>query len=344
MTNLKDAPQSLPQETNGNGNGHSTPQNVPQTEAKKTPKKGLGLRTQLLSNILPTVLIPLVVAGGAGWWIVHDNIQTRWRDQLQRNTLLAGEAMNQLLSDFLPLPRAVGNNPIITDAMREANEIVTTEELNSKSITVLEEQFNENRVLNLDSQLNRYLRDFSSDHGISEVIVTQKDGFNIAYNQRTSDFVQRDEQWWQQAREQRQFLGELQYDESTGTRQIPLTQAIQDPDTGEFLGVVRIGMPTTAFEVVEKYLEQSGILETGEVQIINTSEDQVFVTVTEEGSVPTTETNGGEAVEAVARGMVENVNQEGEIAEENLSAIAADYDLEQSQVREQVTGLIRQEV
>ncbi|MFP3435679.1 hypothetical protein SB781_38615, partial [Paraburkholderia sp. SIMBA_061] len=81
-----------------------------------------------------------------------------------------------------------------------------------------------------------------------------------------SDFVQRDEIWWQNGRTLGQWLGDLQYDESARRSQIESIHSITDPESGEFLGVIQMGIPSSVFDAVEQYLEYTEILETAQVQ------------------------------------------------------------------------------
>ncbi|NBD33417.1 MAG: hypothetical protein GVY17_10735, partial [Cyanobacteria bacterium] len=112
MTNLKENPKtnfSKPETLNGQADRSS-----PEPESKQPPppqssgnKKSMGLRGRLLLGILPTALIPLAVAGGAGWWVIHEDIEARYRDRLEKQSLLAGEATSQVLSELQQIPETV---------------------------------------------------------------------------------------------------------------------------------------------------------------------------------------------------------------------------------------------
>lgn len=49
-----------------------------------------------------------------------------------------------------------------------------------------------------------------------EVFVTNRYGANAAQTQKTSDYYQADEQWWQMAKEDGLYVGNVEYDQSAG--------------------------------------------------------------------------------------------------------------------------------
>ncbi|UCG56980.1 MAG: HAMP domain-containing protein [Phycisphaerales bacterium] len=72
----------------------------------------------------------------------------------------------------------------------------------------------------------------------SEVFVTNKYGANAAQSQRTSDYYQGDEHWWQMAKETGLYVSDVQYDESARVYAINMAVSISD-EKGIFAGVVK---------------------------------------------------------------------------------------------------------
>lgn len=324
MTNLKNNPATSASETEPlNGKEENSPA-VPPNQSSK-PKKRLGLRWQLLRSILPTALVPLALAGGTGWLVIHNNIETRYRERLEKQSLLAGEASKQVLSDIQQIPEAIANNPFIIEAVQEASQQVETENLRTLPIEEVEQQYNETKLLNLDPVLNNYLKELAGPDVVTEMFVTEKYGFNVAYNQITSDFVQRDETWWENGKAQGQWLGSLEFDESARQAQIDSIHTINDPQSGEFLGMIKMGIPASVFDGVERYLEYSDILETGKVQVMDPSTAAIFVTVTSEGVIEQETAEGGEAIVALAQAIVQERNEEAAALEANLDELSNEY-------------------
>jgi signal transduction histidine kinase len=71
-----------------------------------------------------------------------------------------------------------------------------------------------------------------------ETIATNKYGVNVAQTQRSSDYYQADEQWWQQAKEKGRYIGDVQYDDSAEIYSIAICVKVLD-EAGEFIGVVK---------------------------------------------------------------------------------------------------------
>ena len=72
-----------------------------------------------------------------------------------------------------------------------------------------------------------------------EVFFTDSFGFNTALTNPTSDFVQRDENWWKTAWENGISVGEVEFDDSAGIWSIDISVRIDDPASGRSLGVMK---------------------------------------------------------------------------------------------------------
>jgi len=86
------------------------------------------------------------------------------------------------------------------------------------------------------------LKDFYKErygHEIfGEVFVTNKYGANAAQTGKTSDYYQADEQWWQEAKKDGLYVGDLEYDQSADIYSIAIGVRV-DSSYREFLGVVK---------------------------------------------------------------------------------------------------------
>lgn len=71
-----------------------------------------------------------------------------------------------------------------------------------------------------------------------EIFVTNAYGANIAQSEKTSDYRQDDEVWWQKAKENGLFLSEGGYDESAGVYSSDISIRILD-ESGKFIGVLK---------------------------------------------------------------------------------------------------------
>jgi signal transduction histidine kinase/CheY-like chemotaxis protein len=73
----------------------------------------------------------------------------------------------------------------------------------------------------------------------SEAFVTNAYGANVAQTNRTSDYLQSDEDWWVRAREAGVWVGEVDFDESAQAHSTDLCIRIED-ERGELLGVLKV--------------------------------------------------------------------------------------------------------
>ena len=74
-----------------------------------------------------------------------------------------------------------------------------------------------------------------------EVFLTNAYGANVAQTGRTSDFRQDDEEWWQRAKQDGLFLGDVTFDESADIYSVEICVRVDGAD-GIFLGVLKAVM------------------------------------------------------------------------------------------------------
>ena len=80
---------------------------------------------------------------------------------------------------------------------------------------------------------------------ITELFVMDNKGLNVGQSDATSDYWQGDEDKWQKtylAGPGAMFIDEIEMDESTQTFQSQLSLSIADPDTGQVIGSVTVGV------------------------------------------------------------------------------------------------------
>jgi hypothetical protein len=72
-----------------------------------------------------------------------------------------------------------------------------------------------------------------------EVFITNRHGTNIAQTNRTSDYRQDDEVWWQQAKRDGMYVTEINFDTSAGIYSTSICLRVDD-EHGDFIGVIKI--------------------------------------------------------------------------------------------------------
>ena len=96
----------------------------------------------------------------------------------------------------------------------------------------------------LQNDLARQLRDFQTRNpNFAEIIVTDQLGRLIAATNKTSDYWQADELWWQEAAAAKAgtaYVEGLEFDESSGTHSISLSVPLYDPRSpGKPVGILK---------------------------------------------------------------------------------------------------------
>ena len=271
---------------------------------QKPKQYGITLRRQLLIAILPTVLVPLAIASTVGYKNIQQRAEKRIKLQVQNQSLLVGEATGELLEEALKIPAMVANNPLVINLARASAQKAEAAKLQQLPIEQVEKRFSATKLFQPNQELNDYLQRTAETTGLAELFFTERNGFNIGYSNPTSDFVQRDEQWWQKGKSDSQWIAPPDFDQSANTFSVDLIQAIAEPSSGEFLGVIKSVLPSSHFNRLANYLERTGISGSQQVQLLEASTGGVISTITAQGASEMREIVGGEAVAEMAMALV----------------------------------------
>lgn len=274
--------------------------------------QNLGIRTQLLSVILPTVLISIGIISFQSYHSIHDREEKRLQKRLQEQALLTSEITSATLNRSLKIPNFLAIDPFIIDLARTASTQVQRERLNELTTEQLEQRFTNTKLLRVNKTLNEYLIKVGKIDNIPEIFFTEKNGYNVAYSNKTTDFVQNDEKWWQEAKKQGKWISPPVFDESSEKFSLEIAISIKDPNTEEFLGAVKAIMPADRFDVLATYLEHTGLTDTQQVQLIDTQEGKVVETITSTTTSVNDEIVGGEVILEVARALAQTLRDDND--------------------------------
>ena len=72
---------------------------------------------------------------------------------------------------------------------------------------------------------------------LAEIFVTNKFGVNVAQTNKTTDYYQADEEWWQVAKRDGLFVGDVSYEQSSQILSTDIAVRINDAN-GDFIGVI----------------------------------------------------------------------------------------------------------
>src|SRR5437867_10542790 len=99
--------------------------------------------------------------------------------------------------------------------------------------------FNQRRMLGGDPELAAYFRDYVQRSEFSELFFTESHGYSVLASNRTSDFVQSDEEWWRQAVADGLYEGAPRYDSSAAAVALEYDVAIRAPRVAAPVGVLK---------------------------------------------------------------------------------------------------------
>ncbi|MEM6253098.1 MAG: GAF domain-containing protein [Cyanobacteria bacterium P01_D01_bin.156] len=267
--------------------------------AKRLTPRGKSLRAQLLLTILPVVIGPLLIAGAVGYRVVQQRTENRLQTQLANQALLASGGTRAVVDELLALPRAIANSPlVVNEALAGGNEAEKAG-LNQLPVPDLESQFADKKLVRFHRALNDYLQETVETADISEILVTNRYGFNVAYSRPTTDFVQSDEEWWQRGKEDGVWISPPDFDFASKARVVELVQSIVNPQDDEFVGVIRAVLPARKFSLVADYLKRTGISGSQRVQLIDGETLGIIDTFSPQGFRQGEKVIGGEILEEV---------------------------------------------
>ncbi len=160
-------------------------------------------------------------------------------DGLIADAIRASDVLGQYLNERRSDVEFLAQIPQIVSAARRAGDEVDQRGLVRFSLQELERRFEINRTLGAGTELGDYLRRFRDRTDFAEIFFTERNGFNVEATNRTSDFVQSDEVWWQRAMADGSFQGDPAADVSAGVVALDYSVAITDPEDGARLGVIK---------------------------------------------------------------------------------------------------------
>ncbi len=264
-----------------------------------TASQAQTLRAQLLSNVLPVVLTPLILTGLFAGITTYQKSYTQAEVSIDDSTLEAAESIAVIVDEESDFVAATAANPLLVSAARSATAQANEARLSELSVDQVEAQFDQTKLMNPNQQLNDYLRKAVELGGLGELFFTSQQGFNVAYSNITGDFFQADEEWWQQAKSEGLVIPDPKPDESAGLAAgVEINVPLQDPNTGEFFGVMKGVFDSTKFDnsivqEVQRVVNLLGGRGSLTVQILG-SDNTVFRTLTANGSLDEYDLIGGE--------------------------------------------------
>src|SRR5687768_13311646 len=195
-------------------------------------------RVLLLFGGLTFAVLLLIVttANTAVSNFIGTQADARLIDASRRSALLVERALVERERETLLL----ASSPVLIDAAREGTRRAAAMRLDTMSVESLERLFAGRRSLEVSPVARTYLRELASTLEIAEVFITDRTGHNAVISEQTSDFVQRDEAWWQRAYRTRLTPPEADYDESARQAVVVYAAPVRARESDAPSGVIKV--------------------------------------------------------------------------------------------------------
>ncbi|HMG17964.1 MAG TPA: methyl-accepting chemotaxis protein [Gemmatimonadales bacterium] len=167
--------------------------------------------------------------------VLEQQADVRGRDVATRVAAIVTQYLKERRREVVSL----ASQPQLIAAVREAGQSAASRGLDRVPIPDLERMFNATRQLGTDAGLRDYLRAYTTISDFAEIIVTESHGFNVLTSGPPSDFVQRDETWWQRTIADGLFEGDARYDSSASAASLEFDVAIRAPRLQQPVGVLK---------------------------------------------------------------------------------------------------------
>lgn len=120
-----------------------------------------------------------------------------------------------------------------------------------QAIKAIERQMARTRALDPVPRATRYLIDQLAESKVfREVFFTDRNGYNVAVSNLTSDFVQSDEEWWVKTWENGIYIGKVGFDQSANVFSVDIHVRLEDPVTDRPVGVMKAVLDIGAVQTI----------------------------------------------------------------------------------------------
>ena len=215
------------------------------------PSRRLLFSVVGLSFVLP---LAVAVALGAAWLrqalvpLSADLSQTR--DELvlasvgatlRAHAVHAAQGVDSFFLERLLDTKSLASTPSVVGAVRRAGTEHRSRGFVDMKIYEVEAEMGTVRSLGLFPEVDLYLlHHLSTNPVLLEATLTDQFGYNVAMTHSAPDFVQRDELWWQGAWMEGLHLGKVEYDRRAQELSMAIGVLVEDPMSGERLGVLKV--------------------------------------------------------------------------------------------------------
>ena len=175
-----------------------------------------------------------------GWRAVSRDLRADADDRVRESARRTGLVVERLAAERVSQTKLLAATPVIVDAAREGTARARALGLPGTPDSALEARFALARSLDASPRARRFLHDRQQAMDMAEVLVTDAHGLNAVTTQETSDFVQRDEAWWEQAWRSGATPAVASFDSSARRWTVSVSSAVRERDGDPPAGVMKV--------------------------------------------------------------------------------------------------------
>lgn len=192
--------------------------------------KFVDLRRMLFFAVGGTLVVVIMAFGFVAWNSAERLVRPAVERQLAERSSSAAIVVESQLGSAVTDVQLLSRTPSLIQVSGMAAARARRLGLEALSVEELERRMAANRSLRIDPAADRFLASVVETTLFAEVFVTDSNGFIAASSGLTSDFVQRDERWWQEAYAGLPNISEVEIDESSNTLSISIAVPVRDAD------------------------------------------------------------------------------------------------------------------
>jgi hypothetical protein len=209
------------------------------------------IQTKILSIVLAVLLLSVTVLTVFSYLSISQNTTQAAGQDMMKYGHEALQRAIEIVSGNVSSLEALALSPSLVEAVEAANRTYTgrTQAEIDAEIAMLDQAWKDgdasiNTLVDqiAGNEVSAHLRGFMEAFPEEvEVFVTDIQGLNVAMTERTGDYLQADEEWWQGAYNDGRgasFVGEVDYDESAKAWAINIGVPVRDEDS-VIIGVLR---------------------------------------------------------------------------------------------------------
>ncbi|MEE8550705.1 MAG: methyl-accepting chemotaxis protein [Gemmatimonadota bacterium] len=184
------------------------------------------------------LLVVIVTFAALGWGSVARLVEPDIERQLAERSASASFVIESMLQDAWTQARLLAVSPSVVAAAAQGARRAQQLGFDRLTPEQIELRIAANRSLRFRGDTDRFLRSVVDASVFGELFVTDRYGLVVATSAETSDFVQSEEEWWQAAFEGKDFLSEVERDESSGSIALSLSVPVRDA-SDQTVGVLK---------------------------------------------------------------------------------------------------------